>query len=80
MDGQMRVCEPDINLFEECVHDPKAFAKFQALATPAQREAKNYFSTIIRRNYFYWGDVSDQMTQDITPYQIETPFLYLKCL
>ena len=29
MDGQMRICEPEINLFEECVHDPKAFARFQ---------------------------------------------------
>ena len=53
MDGQMRVCEPEINLFEECVHDPKSFAKFQAMATPQQREAKDYFSTVIRKNYFY---------------------------
>ena len=29
LDGQMRVCEPELNLFEECVHDPKRFAKFQ---------------------------------------------------
>ena len=28
LDGQMRVCEPELNLFEECVHDPKAYAKF----------------------------------------------------
>ena len=28
MDGQMRVCEPELNLFEECVHDPRAFARF----------------------------------------------------
>ena len=28
LDGQMRVCEPELNLFEECVHDPKRFAKF----------------------------------------------------
>ena len=53
MEGQMRVCEPELNLFEECVHDPKAFARFQALATPVQREAKDYFTTIIRKNYFY---------------------------
>ena len=52
MDGQMRVCEPELNLFEECVHDPKRYAKFQALATPAQREAKDYFTTVIRKNYF----------------------------
>lgn len=28
MDGQMRVCEPELNYFEECVHDPKSYAKF----------------------------------------------------
>ena len=54
MEGQMRVCEPELNLFEECVHDPKAFARFQALATPVQREAKDYFTTVVRKNYFFW--------------------------
>lgn len=52
LDGQMRVCEPELNLFEECVHDPVRFAKFRAMATPGQRVPKDYFSTIIRRNYF----------------------------
>ena len=28
MDGQLKVCEPELNLFEECVHDPKRYAKF----------------------------------------------------
>ena len=28
LDGQMRVCEPELNLFEECVHDPVRFEKF----------------------------------------------------
>lgn len=53
MDGQMRVCEPELHMFEECVHDPLAFAKFQAMATPAQREAKDYFSTVLKKNYFH---------------------------
>ena len=53
IDGQMRVCEPELNLFEECVHDPKAFAQFQSLATPVQHEAKDYFSTIYGKNYFF---------------------------
>jgi hypothetical protein len=53
MDGQMRVCEPELNQFEECRHDPKAFARFKALATPVQREAKDWFSTTIKKNYFY---------------------------
>ncbi|CDW91365.1 UNKNOWN [Stylonychia lemnae] len=52
LDGQMRVCEPELNLFEECVHDPVRFEKFQRLATPVQRMPKDYFSTIVRKNYF----------------------------
>jgi hypothetical protein len=28
LDGLMRVCEPELNLFEECVHDPIRFEKF----------------------------------------------------
>jgi hypothetical protein len=28
LDGQMRVCEPELALFEECVHDPVRFDKF----------------------------------------------------
>ena len=52
LDGLLRVCEPELNLFEECVHDPVRFEKFQRLATPIQREPRDYFSTIIRKNYF----------------------------
>ena len=44
LDGQMRVCEPELHLFEECVHDPARFAKFKAMATPGQRVPKDYFS------------------------------------
>lgn len=53
MDGLLRVCEPELNLFEECVHDPVRFEKFQRLATPVQREPKDYFSTVVRKNYFF---------------------------
>ena len=53
MDGQLRVCEPELNQFEECVHDPKRFAKFAALATPSQREAKDWFSTVVKKDYFF---------------------------
>ena len=28
MDGLLRVCEPELNLFEECVHDPVRYEKF----------------------------------------------------
>mmetsp|Transcript_15141 Transcript_15141/g.10626 ORF Transcript_15141/g.10626 Transcript_15141/m.10626 type:complete len:123 (-) Transcript_15141:95-463(-) len=53
MDGQMRVCEPELHLFEECVHDPRSFAKFQSMATPVQERPKEFFSTVVRKNYFY---------------------------
>ena len=53
LDGQLRVCEPEVNLFEECVHDPERFAKFKAMATPGQSVPKDYFSYIIRKNYFF---------------------------
>ena len=46
------MCEPELHMFEECVYDPKGFAKFQALATPAQRVAKDYFSCVIKKDYF----------------------------
>jgi hypothetical protein len=48
----MRVCEPELALFEECVHDPVRFDKFQRLATPVQREPKDFFSNVVRKNYF----------------------------
>ena len=53
MDGQMRVCEPELHMFEECVHDPRAYSKFKALATPVQNEGKNFYAHIIRKNYFF---------------------------
>ena len=52
MDGQMRVCEPELHLFEECNHDPVRFAKFKNMATPGQRVPKDFFAQIIRRDYF----------------------------
>ena len=52
LDCQLRVCEPELNLFEECVYDPKRFAKFKEMATPGQRVPKDYFATIQNKNYF----------------------------
>jgi hypothetical protein len=47
----MRLCENELNLFDECVNDPVRYDKFLKLATPAQTEPKEFFSTIIRKNY-----------------------------
>ena len=52
LDGQMRLCHNELELFEECVHDPVRFDKFQKLATPAQKIPKEYFSTLIAREYY----------------------------
>ncbi len=52
LDGLVRLCEAELNLFEECVHDPVRYEKFERLATPVQRDPKDYFSMIIRKNYF----------------------------
>ena len=48
------MCEPELNLFEECVHDPTRYSKFKAMATPGQKVPKDYFANIIRSNYFWW--------------------------
>ena len=52
LDGQMRLCQNELNLFEECTHDPVRFDKFQKLATPTQAMPKDFFATIIRKDYF----------------------------
>ena len=43
LDGQMRLCHNELELFEECVHDPVRFDKFTKLATPVQRISKDFF-------------------------------------
>ena len=52
LDGHMRLCINELNLFEECVHDPVRFDKFQRIATPYQATPKDYFSTVQRKEYF----------------------------
>ena len=53
LDGQMRACEPEMNLFEECRHDPVRYAKFKKMATPGQAAPKQFFATQFGRNYFH---------------------------
>ena len=52
LDGQMRLCHNELELFEECVHDPVRFDKFQKLATPTQRVPKMFFSSVYHGDYF----------------------------
>ena len=46
LDGQMRLCHNELELFEECVHDPVRFDKFQKLATPVQKNSKRFLLNI----------------------------------
>ena len=39
-DGQVRLCETELHLFEECQHDPVAFAKFASIGTIKQSAPK----------------------------------------
>ena len=52
LEGHLRLCENELNLFEECVHDPKRFEKFIHLATPVQKEPKEFFSNVMRADPF----------------------------
>ena len=52
LDGQMRLCHNEMELFEECVHDPVKFDKFQKLATPAQRMPKEFFTSKVDNDYY----------------------------
>lgn len=47
---KLRWCKPELDMFEECKHDPLVYAKFQELATPVQKTPKNYHSYLIHRD------------------------------
>ncbi len=52
LDGHMRLCQNELELFEECVHDPVRFDKFQKIATPKQQTPKEFFAQIQTRDSF----------------------------
>mmetsp|Transcript_1275 Transcript_1275/g.1149 ORF Transcript_1275/g.1149 Transcript_1275/m.1149 type:complete len:157 (+) Transcript_1275:42-512(+) len=52
LEGQMRLCHNELELFEECVHDPVRFDKFTKLATPAQRIPKEFFTSYVSKDYW----------------------------
>ena len=52
LDGQMRLCHNELELFEECVHDPVRYDKFQKLATPVQQIPKDFFAMCISKDYW----------------------------
>jgi len=48
---KLRLCRNELDYFEECYHDPLAFAKFQALATVTQRQDKDYHINITKGDF-----------------------------
>ena len=45
VEGNLRLCETELMLFQDCVHDPTKYLKFQQLATRIQQKPKNFFET-----------------------------------
>ena len=41
-DGQVRLCENELNLFEECQHDPIVYSQFVKMGTLRQRRFKDF--------------------------------------
>ena len=52
LEGQMRLCHNELELFEECTHDPVTFDKFTKLATPTQRMPKDFFTSLATKDYW----------------------------
>lgn len=48
---KLRFCKNELDLFEECYHDPITYAKFEEVATKTQSQPANYFSNIRKRDY-----------------------------
>jgi hypothetical protein len=47
---KLRPCKADLDLFEECHHNPKEYAKMEEVATNEQLSTKNYFLNIRKRD------------------------------
>jgi hypothetical protein len=48
---KMRLCKSELDLFEECYHDPITYAKFEETATLTQKDSKNYFIHIKKKDW-----------------------------
>jgi hypothetical protein len=47
---KLRLCKNELDMFEECYHDPVNYAKFEEVATPIQLDTKHYFLNISKRD------------------------------
>ena len=45
---KLRFCKSQLDLFEECYHDPVTYAKFEEVATNIQLTPKDYFTGVYR--------------------------------
>lgn len=43
---KLRFCKSELDLFEECYHDPITYAKFEEVGTPIQLGQKHYFKNV----------------------------------
>ncbi len=50
---KLRFCKNELDLFEECYHDPITYAKFEEVGTKIQLEPKNYFKNITKREWIH---------------------------
>ena len=50
---KLKFCKNELDMFEECYHDPVSYAKFEEVATKNQKEIKNYFAHITKKEYIH---------------------------
>lgn len=50
---KLKWCKNELDMFEECYHDPVSYAKFEEVATKNQKEIKNYFAHITKKEYIH---------------------------
>jgi hypothetical protein len=48
---KLRFCKSQLDLFEECYHDPVTYAKFEEVGTSIQLQPKDYFLGVNRTDW-----------------------------
>ncbi len=48
---KLRFCKSQLDLFEECYHDPISYAKFEEVGTTIQLQPKDYFLGVNRTDW-----------------------------
>lgn len=50
---KLRFCKNQLDLFEECYHDPITYAKFEEVGTTTQLSPKDYFTGVYRKDWIH---------------------------